>query len=447
MATIYLDTVATGNDGTTWTAAWNSTTTGYADAFTDWASGDVILMGPLNDVVNTTSQTLTGPGTVTERAIIKRVTATDNTDVYAGKPSAATFEVTGTNNDITFAGHGSYYGHYIKCTDDLLFSSPSSIYLEDCVLETTQNFGLLRPFSGNNYNHCEFRNTDLIQTTNGGVEVNGGGTLRWIGGAWTATTLINTALFSFSGNRGTTFYIEGLDFSGCPSGSEVGAATTGSDATFQVDLVNCIMPTSYVLTADTFLTDQSRITVWASDTAGDTYQTEEETIQGTVITDTDQFLVSGFSHEGDTSLSLAMQPGNSAMQDGEFLKGFPILFRFDGTLNTATTFTVQITEDFTVALTKKNCWMEIQYLATASETLWNMATSRDLDGADGDAGAALASGGTWNVTSGAEHSLVITTNGTTIPHPQKTGIFKVIVYLSKFESTKELFYNPQVVVS
>jgi len=68
------------------------------------------------------------------------------------------------------------------------------------------------------------------------------------------------------------------------------------------------------------------------------------------------------------------------------------------------------------------------------------------------AGAALDAGagtGAWTgtTTGYTSHKYQITTNGSSIPHPQKTGIFKAVVKLAVEETGMDLILNPQVTSS
>lgn len=434
MGVIYVDSGAVGlNNGTSWTDAYTT----LQAALTAWTTGDVIYMESAHS--ETVSAGLTGGGSDSERAQVLRVSSID--DSYSGKPTTANISTTGTN-DINLDCNAAFYGVYFDSDDLVLLNSNASLMFVDCVLRTDDRMAV---GSSSTWVALELINTDLMFDGAGGYIQMDGGFLYVKGGSHTKASSTNAFVVP-QGSRYTEFKAIGCDMSAVAA-SENLVNFPGAGAV-SLEFTRCDMPTTFDTNqGDTGSSVQS-IYLYSSDDGGDDWYTEKTGFRGTVSTDTGTYLDSGFSFEGSQSLSVLMAPVSASVcNQGSPIEGIPIYFRYDGATGSSKTFTVELCENYTTALTDYQVWMDLYYCGTSGQNNWSIASSRNLDSiTSGTSGTSLSAGtglANWTGEPASSRSVKISVSAT----PQVTGIYMAIVYLAQFETAKEFFYNPEVTVS
>lgn len=443
MATIFVDSNAAGaNDGTTEADAYTTMQGGL----TSWTTSDEIHVSKAHNE-GTASVTLTATNaTVSDRVPIYRIDfATDAYDATTGADTK-NLNISSANADITVSFSGAWHGMYLYAADNIVQTAAGrSSYYKDCKFEVDSANAYFSMGSSNSdhtidYVSCTF---DLNHTS--------GGYINGIGGSFNFTyctfegTIDANGLVRPSSTKNTYLNFTGCDFSGATheSSAPLVDMSSASDATVIVNFIACDVVSGVAYHDSTFGTDNQFVYVHNTDNAGATYITDRYGLRGDVTTDTGVYFTGTDQYQdadGTTAMSHKMVTASN-VDVASALHSLDMYARIDST--GSKTFTVEVVENFTSALTKRECWIEVMYLGGASETLWSMAEDREFvetSYTNLAAGAGLAS---WTGEPGGSRSAKVTATATV----NQTGVFKVRLMLANYESTKVLYYNPAVTVT
>jgi hypothetical protein len=442
MPTIFVDSNAAGaNDGTTW-----------ADAFTDinagisaWTSGDEIWMAHNHFQTQAGGNfSFTTNGNAEDPVVIKRMTS--GTSTYVGPPSSANVELTLNTGDMINDGNMSYAGLYVSAPEaDLRF--PNAASAQQRYVDSYFKWGGIFYISFGTasegapvFGNCSFEG----QTSSSRFYPQCRGTVRFLGGRTIGSAFLASGLFLV---RCPKLVVEGFDCSSMSSGSVICAMTAAGYQ--QADFIDCKFPANYVLgniTGVATINPDSKITAWNTDNLGDRYALERLTPFGRIKADPTVTFdgADGFAFEG-TPLSMLVQPDTNAVvgpSEGAPLELIPVDFYYGGATGSPITVTLEFLENYTVALNAADLWGSIRYLGTAGSNLASFSRTLDLNGSPG----ALAAGaglGAWTGEPGGSRSVKLEFTIT----PERNGVFRVNLFVARYEAGKVLYYNPRAIIT
>jgi hypothetical protein len=350
----------------------------------------------------------------------KRTISVDRADDSYLKAPAVQLD-TSTFGDFSVS-NSWFHGVFVLVGDDL---AGSNAYFEDCTIEWQ---GATDTHSGSNstFNNCTFRVYSNWES---------GQRNRWYGCDW--IDLGGSGWYDSTGAFEAENFLVGCDLS--QHNTTYGLCRNlGSAVTFTFDA--CKLAAGQKIVQGTPNSPLYKVHLIGCDVdgagAGKTYRTEVHMMGGTSVTDTSVYRNGGWSDvEGDTPLSHLMTP-SSLCSPVKYIESLPIT-AYLGTTGSKT-FTVEIAEDFTVALNASEAWIEVDYLGTANSTRWTKSTSREPLGST----ALTSSAETWTGMAGyTAHKLqkTVTVN--------KAGAYRVRVFLGKYEAGKSMAYCPKVSVA
>lgn len=444
MAIIYVDSV--GGSNTSPYDTWAKAATTVQTALTAWTDGDEIWIedshteNPAADITWTA-----GSSTIANRVPMYRMTSAN---VYSPTTGADTAQVnlSGTAAADLFTNfHFAMYGLNLQVGNNIEMdlAGYSGIF-EDCYLEGATSGSQLNVGSTNCDAATEFKNCEIDFTNTGGGSIELLGYTEFNGCTFSGYAASAGLLQPGSLNRAYRCIFRGCDFSGMTFNASGPVVDTSafSDSWFQVDIINCDVPASQSYTDGTFTTDNQFVTVWATDSGGNLYQTDRYGFRGDVNTDTATYRDAGYQdRDGTTNLSMEMVPASN-VDIASPLVSIDIPFKI--TTTGAKTFTVECVENYTTALTQRDAWIEVYYLGSATETLHTITNdNREFAAASYTnlaAGTGLAN---WTGEPASSRSVKLTATATV----NQTGIHVARVFLANYESTKQFFYDPVVTVS
>lgn len=411
-------------------------------ALTLWTQSDgTIFMAAGHNESNAGLLTLTCSNSTTASKVeVKRVSTSDFS--YSGTPSSFNIQA-GAGGDIFFDLNAVFHGIYFDTQDDMFGANGKVTHLIDCFLQIDDDFSINNNFADG---LTRLDNVDILFEEASARFLVATGHFIMSGGS-IDHTVAGAVILEMTASKYALSEFIAVDL------STAGPKLTNifGDTAIDVHFIRCLLPSSYVINSGTYGGDHQNVFIWSSDDAGVDHVVAKENYRGLVDQDDALFLTSGFDFEGTDELSMRMAPV-TVTDEASPLESIAFYIDFDGTVNTATTFTVEILDEHATQLTDKNCWLEIYYPGSSSTTLWTRITTRNNDGDNADLGTTLAAGtgtGNWTgtTTGYTSRKVAITTDGSAIPHVQKKGLMKAILYVGYFESGKDMLYNPQLVVS
>ncbi len=432
MAILYVDSNASGaDDGTSWTDAWAD----IQSAWTAWVSGDVCWVASDHSQTQATEEQFAADVMDDDNPFVMYSVASAD-DSYT-PAAAAQIAVTGSAIDIEFNDSVHAYGIFFQMADGQfdLNQSNTSLYFEDCNFKwtgTTAN----RDWSASNGAravNCTFNNTSgsgsyRVVSTNGPMLFEG----CVFSGRGVAGSFVSS-LNSSNGHAGGT-RIVGCDLSGLTNVTDLNPSNSN------VRFIGCKFPSGVNVqrpaAGHQYFVAKYACAVDGAGTAKN-YIAENYFHAGSVTQDTAIYRDDGWQdEEGSTRLSHKMATLAGLRGPHTPIYG-PDLRAYVGSTG-STTFTVYAVEDFTVALTEDEAWIDISYLGTSNSVLWTVGTGRSILSTTSLTTDTKA----WTGLSG--HRKVKFAETVTI---NKTGTYVIRVYLGKIESGEALWYDPLVEVS
>lgn len=439
MAIIYVDSTAGGvADGTSWTDAYVTLQAGL----TAWTTADIIWVAHDSTESFTANTTFTcGNATKTDPVTIFRVNS--GTSIYSPTTGAdvKTLDSSTGNYDFVFGFNMAMYGLHMDTGDDWYnITNDTYTYIEDCYLEfSSTGNASFQVWQNSNRVGGSAKNCTFEWNTTGYID-HAGGKFDYFGCTFSGAN--NSAgLFICGSNQPTNITLTDCDMSGLNNPTLVDTSTF-IGAVAQVTFLNCKFPTSYSLDDGTIANRGVEIVANGCHTAGDTFVNDKANMTGDVSTSTSVYHDSGYTdYDGTTQLSQVLT-ASADCKPALPLEGFKI-----GGIVTSTgstTFTVELVENFTSALTANDAWLELYYYDSATSVthkLDNSSREHALTSYTNlSAGTGLAN---WTGEPASSRSVKIAVTVTV----NQTGLYYGVINLSKYEAAKVLHVDPKMSVA
>lgn len=396
------------DDGSTWLLA-DATLAGSAGAD---SAGDRIFLSQVHAESSAATQNIFLAGTVSNP--VQVLCGNDALEPPTALATTATVSTTGAS-DISINGHAYFYGITFiagDLTNQAWFrlgnTSGDSQYYEDCSFQVGGSSTGGRIFACNasgsitplvRWKNCtvKFANASQHIAVNGGI-------FEWEGGSIVAGGVDVNTLISSGTASAATALIVGVDLSGLKAAVNLCAIANCLDVTF----VNCKLPSTWSgsLATGTKLST-FRAAMYNCDSGDTNYRVQISNFAGDLVQETTIVRTSGAS-DGTTTLSWKMtSSANCNFLSGRFFS--PEIVRWNETVGSAITATIEIVHDSLTALNDDEVWLQVQYLGTTGFPLGSFANDAKTDVLATGA-AQTASAETW------------TTTGLTNPNKQKLSV-------------------------
>lgn len=446
MAIIYVDSNATGAaTGASWTDALTTLNAALTDVTYAWTDGDEIWVAH-NHTEGTGTVTWTATNdTIDNRVPIYRVNS--GTDVYSPSTGADTkqYNASTAGADITMQVSCSVNGLYLYADDNIyLATNVESLRAEDCCFELNTAISQLVVGSANTNNTADIKGgiVRFNNTTGGYIWVCSANDLRGV--TFEGYSFSSGLLRPQSNSRANYQIVERCDFSNLLSSTTYPLIEISGTSEQHWHLISCAIKSGQtIFTSGGFANDNQFVYVHNTDSAGNTYVTSYHCFRGDVQEDTTVYYRGKNAYvdiKDSTPLSHAMIPASNVDISSPLIS-----IDMYGLIETtgAKNFAVEIAENYTSALTKRDCWIEVEYLGSAGSSLWSMIHDREF--AQTTYTALPTGSGTDKWVNGPTgfRSAKATASATI----GQIGLYRVRLYLSKYENTKEFYYNPVVTIT
>jgi hypothetical protein len=347
-----------------------------------------------------------------------------------------------SGNDYTMTLSAHYHGLFIYIDDNITSNQTGySMEFTDCFFELATSNSQWTIYAANGDIAARFNRGQInFSHAGGGVMIIGNGLVEFNSVVFAGNAHAN-GLFRPQASRYTIAKFIGCDFSAIGTGTIIDSSNA-ADMPFCFHFINCDLDTTNI-TDGTFTTDQQTVIVENTDTAGGLYENAKYGFRGEVLTDTGVYYsgTDGYTDEdGSQVLSMKMSPA-SVVDLASPLESLPIIARIDST--GSKTFTVECVENFTTALTKREAWIEVEYLGASGEVDFSVADDREFAESSYTNLASGSGLGDWTAEPSGSRTVKLTATATV----NQTGLYRVRVFVAEYESGKVLHYNPAVTVT
>jgi len=448
MAIIYAYSGAAGaNNGTSWTDAYTSLTV----AMDAWTAGNEVWVAHDHTQAGTNTINVQANNSTRDLSIIVlRVNRTTN--LYSPTTGLDTkqYNRTDAGADIDFSENvnnifGSMAGLFFSANDNMDLSFDDTyLHMIDCYFElNTSDSRFHLGIRNEGTNTTELTNCTVDFTNAGGGTVRQHGSVIRLNGVTFKGTAGSSGLFNVDENDGTQSWITGCDFTGIVVPILVDIDSGDPETNSVWHFIACKFKVGQVIHDSGFGSDGSFIFIHNTDSAGNTYVSERYGLRGDIQPDLTTYY-NGNNHyidlDANTHLSHKMTIlANTSLGNG--LASLDIYGRF--TTTGAKTLTIELMENFTTALTKRECWLEVFYLGQANSTLWLLTHDREFAALSYTPLAAGSGLSDWVIpTAGARSAVVSTTINV-----QKAGAYKAVLHVANYEAGKLVYYNPKITIT
>jgi len=441
MAIIYVrSSAAGGGTGADWTNAYTT----LQAAFTAWTTSDIIWCAADHNETATANVNWTcGNATLLIPCPVYRVDHT--TDIYSPTTGADTKQMdcsTGSYDIVTQASF-AFYGLYFDCGDDFYnITNDTYTYMEDCKIQMS--------FTGNssfqmwqNTAKVGFRakNTTFSFQGTGGYIDHTNIRVEYDGCTFTGTTRSAGFIYYLSSKPMYAVFTD-CDFSGISTTTLVDTSNSGTGLNAHIEFRNCKFPTSYSLDDGTINSRNVEIVAYNCHTAGDTFDNSKVTVAGDTTTSTSAYHDSGYAdYDGTTNISGELTPSANCSVV------LPIQSFKIGGIATATgsqTFTLEMVENYTSALTAQECWLDLYYLDSATSVVHKVDTSsREFALASYTALSAGTGLANWTGEPAGSRSVKIAVTVTV----NQTGLYFGVLNVGKYEAGKVVHVDNKMSVA
>lgn len=305
------------------------------------------------------------------------------------------------------------------------------------------------------YKSCNFNlvatGSSLIRTTNSGASnvttiwedcfvkfsatgqriYQGRGKFHWNGGGITAGGSTPATIFNSVGTGGQgNVLLSGLDFSTVGAGVHIfqGDGSTNGNYTIR----NCKLPASWTgtLVSGTLPGASGRFEMHNCDSADTNYRLWVEDYYGSIKSET-TLVKTGGASDGATPFSLKMVSSANATYPSGLLESIELPARWNSTVGSAITVTVDVLHDSLTNLTDAEIWLKVQYLGTSGFPLSSFISDAKADvlATAADQTASAATWTTTGMTNPNKQKLAVTFT------PQEAGFLQAKVMLAKASTT------------
>lgn len=464
MTTYYVHDGASGAaDGSSWEDAFTTLAAAVTAATT---GGDIIYVSE-NHTETLGANTIydLGGGDDLLNPVLILVASEADPPVLVDAPNTTTYNVIASTYLLTFQGNGYIYGlsasHNKSSVAINLGASTSAsctMIFENCsfasvINNTAGHIGIGGSASSSQRDflvdliNCKFKFANAGQSINFGggrctIRATDGRAILEAGGT-TPTDLIDTAV-----NATGTLNISGYDLSSITGNLVNTAGTSNCDILFS----QCKLGSGVTVNGTAIISDGAqRVRVDACDTGDKVYGFRHELVQGYITYETTKILTGGAS-DGTTTISWRMTTNSNATTAQWYLFPLvsPTIAKWNDTIDSAITVTVEILHDSVTNLEDDEIWLVVEYQGTdgytnalvASDKTSTPKTSIVSGPGNGSAQTAGVGSGSW------------TTTGLTNPNSQKLnvsftprqkGFLLGKIYIAKANYT--VYVNPVLTVT
>ena len=444
MAIIYVNSV--GGSNTSPYDTWAKGATAKQTALTAWADGDEIWVAHDHTEGTATITWTAVNDTNANRIPIYRVNS--STNVYSPSTGSDTkqYDASTAGADVNINISGSIHGEYFYADDNIQLAggTDDTLNCEDCQFELATANSQLLFGSANSNNTARLKGgaVNFTHATGGYLYVNSGVVL--VGVNFPGYGQTDGVLRPQNASRPCNVNAIGCDFTNLLSSTSLPLIEITGTCEQKWNLIACAIKSGQTIHNSGFANDNQYIYVHNTDSAGNTYVTSRHGFRGDVQQDTTVYYGGTDAYvdaDGSTPLSHGMTIAANVDQASP-LTSLDMLARIDST--GSKTFTIEIVENFTSALTQRDCWIEVFYLGGASSTLWSLGDSGREVVATSYTNLAAGSGLTdWTGEPAGSRSEKVTATATV----SKTGVYMVRLHMASYEAGKEFYYNPKVTVA
>jgi hypothetical protein len=445
MAGIYVRSTDGSNadNGSTWALAKLD---GAGAAAID-AAGDTIYLSQSH--AESTAAAITWAWAGTAGNPTKVICANDGAEPPTAAATTATVSTTGASN-ITITGHAYHYG--------ITFNAGSSTNAASILAHNASNESQV-------YEKCKFvlNNSSTTSRIRMG-QVNDGGCqeikwkgcdakfgqsqqridlrakFSWDGGTFLSGTTSPASVFVLGSRSVTTVIISGVDFSNL--GSSVSIIDESTRQPVKFGLRNCKLPASW--SGSLWSASPSCVGMRAEmhncDSADTNYRLWVEDYSGSIKHET-TIVKSGGASDGTTAYSWKMASSANASYPFAPLESPEIIGRWNTTVGSSITVTIDILHDSLTNLTDSEVWIEAQYLGSSGFPLGTFLSDAKADPlvAAADQTASTATWTTTGLTNPNKQKLSVTFT------PQEAGYLQAKVFLAK--ASKTVYVDPDLQVT
>jgi hypothetical protein len=441
MAAYFVRSLATGSGtGASWTNAYTTLVT----AFSGKAAGDIFWVADDHAETQASAMTLTGPGTISNPALIYCADRTQASPGTGDLRTTATITTTGAFA-MTINGNAYYYGITFNCgsgavSSVLTLGGTGTLQRYDsCSLRklgTTGSATAINTVATSVF----YLNSTTMQfgSTSDFIALNG--TVIWenTAGAITGATLPVSLIFPASGNIANV-KIRGVDFSAL--GSSITLASLTNATRLQIiSFIDCRLPASVIFSgAAAASVAGPDLTIIRCDSGATNYRHERYKCEGTQTVET-TIVRTGGATDGTTPISwkIVSTSGSRWLQPYESI---PISIWNDTTGSKTVTIYGTTTTGSTVP-NNDDIWIEAEYLGASGNPQGSFITTTKANN--------LAAAATTNNSSdastwgggGAGRGFKMVTPSFTV---NQKGYITVTVKVAKVSST--YYVDPFIVVT
>lgn len=416
------------DDGSTWALA-NKTLVG---SLSDWGTSDIICISNEGHTeTQTGAMTLLATGD-TAAIPVPIISVSDVDDTYV-KATACQVSVTGSAD--MFLGSGTTYFAIAGvefCSGDnisITGAADQSIGLEEVNFTLSSSgakmFLTLVPKSEIRY--WKGGTIDFSHASGGSLSTDDSGIIEFDGVTF-AGNAASGGLFRGTSGGPAHYRCLGCDLSAM-SGEVLADVSTSGSAAFRLELIGSLLPATVTIHDSGFVSYQQRVYISGTDdaTGNESFRQDLYTYNGDITTSTSVRHDTGLQFtEGSTRASLKFEPA-SHISEYEPLCSWLVATEWINTTESKT-FTTEIVENYTTALTLAQVWQEIFYLGTSSSPDWSLDLGQSIGST-----TSLASGtgcGNWTGEPATCRSAKLETTITV----NKAGLYSVRYCVGAFES-------------
>jgi hypothetical protein len=447
LATIY---VYSGAGGTNNGVSWGNAYTSAAAAYDVWTVGDEIWVADDHTEAVTATHNIGALNTTTADIMpVFRMNRSTNVLSVSTGIDTRQYNLTDSLADLTFGNstdnvYASFVGMFFAANDNIEIDQDDiSLYFDQCYFLMTSSGGRFETGneSNNGSSYSRIKNSTLEFPITGNIRQQGvyqefeNCTFKGVADA--------TGLFRASDSSQTISWVTGCDFSQITMPILVDTDDGFADSANVWHFIACKFTDGQVIHDSGIGTDGSFIYVHNSDGLGNTYIVEKYGYRGDITTDIATYYTGADNYidcDQNKPLSRKMTPSVN-LNVGRSLESVEIYGIFNNT--GANTLTIELLENFTAALTKRECWLEVFYLGGTSSTKWFAAADREF-AALTYTNLAVGSGiGSWILPTAGSRSAKVSTAVNVL----KAGMYKAVLHVAKYEAGKQVNYNPKITIT
>lgn len=435
MANIYVRSTdgLDADTGATWALA---KATGTGAAAID-AAGDTIYFSQVHSETSAALVNWAIAGTLASPT--RLLCVNDSAEPPTALATGATIATTGASN-IVMSGIGYHYGLTFLVANGSsngnFQASGAMATFKNCSFQirTTSAaavIGLANAVGGRHeYYDCTFKFAAASQ----GISTSQGGTTKWYGGSLLSGGTSPTALITAASGD--------MEFNGLDLTNASAAINLCSSAATALRLIfrDCKLPASWSGVLCSATPGQGSLLEMFNCDSGDTHYRYRRAVYTGAVQEETTLVRTGGASDGATTYSFKLVSNTNAAYPLKTLSP-PEIVKWNDTVGSAITATVEILFDSATALNNDEVWLDVMYLGTSGFPLASFTSSAKAD-VLATAAATTSSATTWTttgMTNPNKRKLAVTFT------PQEAGFIHATVKLAKASTT--VYVDPMMTVT